>query len=136
MTYTLKINQIVQNNTDRVWTTVTVTVTDCMITSIIPPPAPVSGTSYSIHALSNLIINLDTPGFLQTPACGYTLNENISWSIPTGAPITMDAANRYKVTVSSTDNMKDSIYTVTINNVVSYLNSAGQTQNWTPSTTF
>ena len=32
-TYTLKINQTVANIADRVWTTVTVTVTDCLIRS-------------------------------------------------------------------------------------------------------
>ena len=63
-TYTLKINQTVANIADRVWTTVTVTVTDCLITSIVPPPAPTSGITYKIFALSKLSINLSGPGFV------------------------------------------------------------------------
>lgn len=70
-TYTLKVTQQIANiNTtvwptgNIVWTTVSVTVTDCMITSIVPPPAPTTGISYKIHALSKLSINLSGPGFV------------------------------------------------------------------------
>jgi hypothetical protein len=70
-TYTLKVTQQIANiNTtvwstgNIVWTTVSVTVTDCMITSILPPPAPTTGISYKIHAFSRLSINLSGPGFV------------------------------------------------------------------------
>jgi hypothetical protein len=131
-TYTLRVNQQVANISDRIWKTVTITVTDCMITDIVPPPAPTTGISYSIFALTDWTINLNTPGFVQTPACGYTLNESITWTIPVGAPITVDAVNKYLIKAHSTRNLDDGIYPLVIKNTVSYLNSAGTTQNWTP----
>jgi hypothetical protein len=70
-TYTMKVTQQIANiNTTTwttgniVWTTVTITVTDCMITSIVSPPAPTTGITYKINAISKLSINLSGPGFL------------------------------------------------------------------------
>jgi len=96
-----------------------------MITEIIPPPAPTTGISYSIFAVADLIINLSNPGFVQTPACGYTLNESITWTIPPNSPITIDTVIPYKIKVSSTRNLDDKLYPLIIKNTVSYLNSAG-----------
>ena len=107
-----------------------------MLTDIIPPPAPTTGINYSIFALSDLIINLSSPGFVQTPACGYTLTESITWTLPNFSPIVVDTSNKYKITVRSTRNLDDKVYPLIIRNTVSYLNSAGQTQNWTPQQSF
>lgn len=91
-----------------------------MITDMIPLPAPTTVINKSIFALNAWTINLNNSGFVHTPACGYTLNESITWTMPVGAPITVDAANKYLITAQSTRNLADGIYPLVIRNTVSY----------------
>lgn len=70
-----------------------------------------------MFATTSLVINNDTPGFVQTPACGYGLINTFTWTIPAGAPITEDTAspkNPYKLTVTTTDPKKDASYPVSL----------------------
>ena len=81
--------------------TVTVIVNVCLITHIDPPSqltdlgsgtvySPIDLTvniDYSIHALNDITLDLSNPGFVQQPACGYTLQEVMAWSFnPNPAP--------------------------------------------------
>lgn len=62
-TYTMKTTMSTVNNGNLNWTTVAVTVANCVITAIIAPTAPAS-TSYKIFALSPLVMDLTSPGFI------------------------------------------------------------------------
>ena len=62
--------------------------------------------SVLVYAANPLLIDLSTPGFVQTPACGYGLINTYTWTIPAGAPITQDTStpkNWYKLSTSTTD---------------------------------
>jgi hypothetical protein len=104
----MKTTMSTPNNGNQVWLTVTVIVADCVITDLVAAVAP-TNKSYTIHALSSLVMDLTTPGFQQNPACGYTLAETRTWTIPTGAPLTFDAT-KYILTASSSRNLDDNIY--------------------------
>jgi len=86
-----------------------------MVNPIIPD---LSGLTQLVYATTDLVINIGTPGFVQTPACGYGLINTFTWDIPAGAPITQDTAqpkNWYKLTVSTRDPLKDASYAVSLN---------------------
>lgn len=80
-TYTMKTTMSTPNNGNQNWITVTVIVADCVITDLVAATAP-ANKSYTIFATSNLVMDLTTPGFKQNPACGYTLGETRTWTIP------------------------------------------------------
>jgi len=63
MTYTMLTTMSTPANGNKTWTTVTVTVADCVITGIIPPAAP-TNLSYTIHQAAALVNNLTSPGFV------------------------------------------------------------------------
>lgn len=62
---------------------------------------------YLIFALSDLVIDLSTPGFQQRPACGYALTETYGWTIPTDAPIV--SANTYPEAYTLTTSSYDAL---------------------------
>ena len=101
--------------------TVTITIGVCVITHIDIPDDP-SPVSYTIHALSNLELDLSSPGFVQQPACGYTLTEVIAWTTnPTpAAPISTVGGNAYGLLVASSNNGDAGVYTVTLTNSAAY----------------
>lgn len=107
-TYTMKTTMSTPDNGDQTWLTVTVIVANCVITDLVAPQAPVN-KSYTIHALSSLVMDLTSPGFVQNPACGYTLGETRTWTIPSGAPLTFDST-KYILTAASSRNLDDNIY--------------------------
>ena len=72
-TYIMKVTHDTQFEDANIsYTTLTITINACVITRVEPPPAP-SPVTYSIHALNDVIVDLSSPGFVQQPACGYTL---------------------------------------------------------------
>jgi hypothetical protein len=115
--------------------TVTVIINDCVITHIdIPDDPSASGAiTYTIHALNNLNLDLSSPGFVQQPACDYTLTQIMAWSFnPSPAnPITTDSGAPYTLLVSSAVNSDADVYTATLTNSVSY-----QGQSFMPSISF
>ena len=76
---------------DQTFDTVTVVLNVCVITHLDPPTMPTALT-YKIFDSPAHQIDLSTPGFQQVPACGYYLVETFTWTIPSGAPITQNAA--------------------------------------------
>jgi hypothetical protein len=92
--------------------------------------------SVLVYATNPLVIDISSPGFVQTPACGYGLINTFTWTIPTGAPITQDTStpkNWYKLTTTTTDPKKDATYTVSLNVSAYY---GGLDQTFTKTVTF
>lgn len=87
------------NNGDITYSSVSINIGICVITDISVPSIPsTSDLSYIIFDVQKTITL--TPKFLQVPACGYTLVENIVWTIPAAAPITK-TSDPYVLTVMS-----------------------------------
>ena len=93
-------------------------------------PSPVE---YTIHALSDVTVDMASPGFAQRPACGYALSETFAWTFsPSPAdPVTTYNLSPYNLLISSTTNADAAVYSATLTNAVSYSG-----QNWMPSITF
>lgn len=74
----------------------------CTITDVASPTAPDEANSWTLtyeiygNALS---IDLSTIAYPQTPLCGYSVTETFVWTIPSGAPITVDTVNAEKINV-------------------------------------
>ena len=100
------------------YTTLTIVIDVCVITRVDPPPAPSSPVTYTIHALNDVIVDLSSPGFVQQPACGYTLTEKFTWSYsPTPAvPMITTTASPYVLTIKSKTNSHANVYTATLTN--------------------
>ena len=112
--------------------TLTIVVDVCVITHIDIPTDP-SPVEYTIHALADTTVDLSSPGFVQQPACGYSLTEVMAWSFnPSPAnPITTDNANPYTLLISSAVNSDADVYSATLTNSVSY-----QGQSFLPAISF
>jgi hypothetical protein len=100
-TYTLLVTHSTTFEDDPIsFNTVTVTVSDCVITHVDPPTDP-GAQAYTVHALSDLNLDLSAAagnlGFVQKPACAYTLTEILAWSFnPSPAPpITTNSGQPY-----------------------------------------
>ena len=90
-----------------------------MITDLDPPVAPiVSAATQLVFATTPLDLNLSSPGFVQRPACGYSLAETFTWEIPAGAPITK--TGDYIVRVETEDAAKRGEYDVKLINSANY----------------
>ena len=121
--------------------TLTLIVNDCVITHIDPPNSWVKNSAtetpadfeYIIHSLTDISIDLSSPGYVQQPACGYTLTEVMAWSFnPSPAnPITTSSSSPYTMTISSATNSDAEVYVATLTNSVSY-----QGQSFMPSISF
>jgi len=103
-----------------------------VITDIDLPTNPGAKT-YSIHALADIDLDLSTPGFVQRPACGYNLNQAITWSFtPSPASALLPVAGApYKLKISSKTNSHAGVFQATLRNAVTY-----STQSWNPSISF
>ena len=97
--------------------TVTIDLRVCVITGLDIPPTPTI-TEQLIFALTPLDINLATPGFVQRPACGYTLTNSFTWEIPAGSPITK--TGNYSIRVSSNIAAQRNTYNVKLINTANY----------------
>ena len=84
---------------------------NCVITHLTAPPAP-TGLSYSIFNATPLDVNLANPGFVQVPACGYTLTETRDWNFVSPGPITQ--TNDYAIRVVSSDPAHRNTYSVSL----------------------
>jgi GTP:adenosylcobinamide-phosphate guanylyltransferase len=115
-----------------VFSTVTVVINVCVITNIDPPNNP-GAQAYKVHALNPININMASPGFVQRPACGYTLTEVFAWSFnPNPAPpLQTTNGQPYKLTISSTTNSHAAVYQATLTNSVTY-----QSQSFLPTVAF
>ena len=78
-------------------------------------------------------MDLISPGFVQRPACGYTLNEVIGWSFnpSPSPPIQTDISKPYELLISSTTNTDAAVYTAKLKNAVTY-----NSQSWLPEIEF
>lgn len=74
---------------------------------------------------------MSTIAYPQTPLCGYTVTEAFTWTIPSGAPITVDSANAEKVNVFTSDDTKHGTYSLTLTNAITHSDGT-----WSPSMTF
>ena len=91
------------NNGDITYSSVSINIGICVITDISVPSIPsTSDLSYIIFDVQKTITLM--PKFLQVPACGYTLVENIVWTIPAAAPITK-TSDPYVITVMSNNGL-------------------------------
>lgn len=126
----MKVTHSTVNNGNISYTTVKITVTNCVITDISTPTIPsVSAASYIVFDVKKTLVL--APKFLQVPACGYTINEKITWTIPTSSPITK-TTDPYTLTMVSTNGLAHhAVNTVIVQNFVTY-----QSQSWSPMITF
>lgn len=108
---------------------------DCVITAIASPTAPDEGNgwtlTYNVYD-SGLVIDLSTIEYPQTELCGYTVTEVFTWTIPGGAPITVDPGNAEAVIVYTTDKTQHNTYTLTLLNTITHVDDG----TFTPSMTF
>jgi hypothetical protein len=112
LTWDMVITHSTVDEGDLVITTLSIVIDPCVITDIDLPDQPTT-KEYLIFATSDLVINMDTPGFQQRPACGYALTEVFSWNVPATAPITVsNDVDPYILTVSSTDPAHRNVYPV------------------------
>lgn len=79
--------------------------------------------SYTIFDEEKIITM--TPEFDQQPPCGYTANMDFTWSIPELAPIYRQS-DPYSLQVTTTNIDNDGIYTVFLENKITY-----EAQEWT-----
>lgn len=126
-TYTMEMTQTVYTGHDPMVMDVIVIEVDCIIEEI-RTPTPLSDVIY--HLMATAQTHTLTPNFLQYPPCDYTLVENIEWTIPTGAPVTVDPADDYTITIESSNLDLHGVYELIMQNSVEYV--AGG-QSWTPS---
>lgn len=123
-TYVMLVTHSTVFDGDLSFNTVTLIVNDCVLTHIDIPddPSDPTAVTYTIHALNNLNLDLSSPGFVQQPACGYSLTEIMAWSFnPNPAnPITTNSGSPYTLLVSSAVNSDAAVYTATLTNSVSY----------------
>lgn len=132
-TWLINLTQDTASGANPVFEAVQITV-GCTITNVASPTAPstAGGWTLTYNVYDNsLAIDLSTIAYPQTPLCGYTVSETFTWTIPSGAPITVDSANPEKVNVQTTDDTKHGTYTLTLQNAISHANGS-----WTPSMTF
>jgi hypothetical protein len=100
----MEVTHSTPDNGNQVYRTVTITIGWCVITEITPPTVPLtSATDYIVFAAQKEITL--TPQFVQKPACGYAVTETITWTIPSGAPITEKSGDKYTLQVVSTNGL-------------------------------
>lgn len=99
------------------WKTITISVGICVIASIDTPTNPGTVEYFLFYPAKSITL---TPNFTQRPACGYTITEGLAWSIPGGAPLTIDSTNKYKITAQSTDITKHNSYTLILKDWITY----------------
>ena len=97
-----------------------------MITDLDPPTNP-GAQAYKVWSLTDIDIDLSSPGFVQRPACGYVLSETIQWTFnpAIAPPMTTYPAEPYKLKIKSTTNADANTYVARLTNVASY-----QSQNF------
>jgi hypothetical protein len=87
----------------------------CFITAMPSPAAPTTGLTAELYTLKE--ISLLNTVYTQQPPCAYTVSNSFAWTIPTGAPITVNA-NPQIITVYSAAKNKVGTYTVRLTNTI------------------
>lgn len=107
--------------------TLTIVINVCVITAVDLPTNPGTKT-YLIHSLTDIDLDLASPGFVQRPACGYSLTEVITWSFnPTPAlPTTQTGGQPYKLKIKSSTNAHAATYVAKLTNNVTYASQSFQ----------
>lgn len=100
----------------------------CIITAMPSPAAPVSGLTAELYTLKE--ISLLSTVYTQQPPCAYTVANSFAWTIPAGAPITVNS-NPQIITVYSAAKNKVGTYTVRLTNTITD-SSNGTTQTFSP----
>jgi hypothetical protein len=127
-TYKIAVVMSTPNSGNVSWNTITITMGICVIASIDTPTNPVMIEYLMFYPA---LVTTLTPNFTQRPACGYTITESLAWTIPGGAPITIDSTNKYRITAVSNDPTKHNSYTLILKDWITY-----GSQNFQPSITF
>jgi hypothetical protein len=68
----------------------------CTITDVASPTAPATANGWTLTYYiyeSDLTIDLSTIAYPQTPLCDRSVTQVFAWTIPAGAPITVDSSN-------------------------------------------
>ena len=86
---------------------------DCIIEEIRTPDVL---TDVIYHLMSTAQTYTLTPNFLQYPPCDYVLDETIIWTYDSDAPVVVDSADDYTITIESTNLDLHGIYTLTMEN--------------------
>ena len=68
--------------------------------------------------MTPLTFDLSSPGFVQQPACGYTLAETFTWEIESGAPVT--STGDYTAVAESNTASDRGDYTITLIDSANY----------------
>ena len=100
-TWLINVTQDTASGANPVFEAVYITV-GCTIANVASPTAPAEADgwdlTYNVYE-NSLAIDLSTILYPQTPLCGYTVTETYTWTIPSGAPSTVDSDNAQKVNV-------------------------------------
>jgi hypothetical protein len=116
-TYKIAVVMSTPNSGNVSWNTITITMGICVIASIDTPTNPVMIEYLMFYPA---LVTTLTPNFTQRPACGYTITESLAWTIPGGAPLTIDSTNKYKITAVSNDPTKHNSYTLILKDWITY----------------
>ena len=119
-TKTLTITQIPTIRSPFTYDHVALTVTCTIIRMDVPTVPNISLTRYTVNQASALLINI-APNFTQYPPCAYVIAENLVWTIPAGAPITVTAGNKYQLKVESYNMADIKTYAVVFKDTATYL---------------
>jgi hypothetical protein len=111
--------------------TITIQISVCEITDLDPPTAPSGWWHYVFNGAGT--IDMSGTGFVQRPACGYTLIEDFTWTIPAGAPMaplnnptTLTSPDVYSLVVESTTPGDRRLYTVALACTATYYTTGVQ----------
>ena len=106
----------------------------CQVATFANPAAPLAAArTYSIYDPTKSI-DLAATFALQTPPCDYTPSYTYTWTIPAGAPITVNPSKASQIDIVSVLKSKVATYPVTFTNTIA--NSFGGTASATSTVTF
>lgn len=106
----------------------------CEVATFANPTAPtLAERTYSIYSPTKSI-NLAATFGLQTPPCDYSPTYTYTWTIPSGAPITVNASKPSQIDIVSVLKSKVNTYSVTFTNTIA--NSLGGVSSATSTVTF
>lgn len=127
---TLTITQIPAIRPPFTYDHVALTVICTILRMDVPTVPNIDQTRYTVNQANPLMINI-APNFTQYPACDYAITENLAWTIPAGAPITVTTGNKYQLKVESYNMADIKTYAVVFKDTATYL-----TGTWSSEITF
>lgn len=90
-TYLIKTVMTPTFGAEETYSTLTIVIT-CTIASINDVAAPTTGLEYVLYDTTHEI-DLSSSVYIQTPPCGYTTVNTVTWTIGASSPITVNSAN-------------------------------------------